>query len=60
MLKLNNGAVETRTIVAEAVEHMEFDQVQQRVYYTKNAQKGLFVRALADGSEKLVTSQVEC
>ena len=45
--------------LASGVEHMELDAGTRRVYYTKSAQRALFVRDLAGGEEKLVTTSIE-
>ena len=49
-----------QTLLASNIEHTEFDPAARLVYYTRDgSQHGLFVRDLAGGDERLVTSEVE-
>lgn len=50
---------EHKTLLARGVEHAEIDLALRRVYYTKNAEAGLFARDLAGGDEKFVTADVD-
>ena len=50
---------ERQSPLAAGIEHAELDPAKRRVYYTKNAQHGLFARDLAGGDEFLVTPLIE-
>ncbi|HZP66245.1 MAG TPA: winged helix-turn-helix domain-containing protein [Rudaea sp.] len=52
------SAHERRSVIAEAVAHVEVDAQNGNVYYTKTGERGLFRRALAGGPEEFVTPLV--
>ena len=54
------GADDERKMpLAGGIEHVELDPASRRVYYTKNAERGLFVRDLGGGDERFVTADVD-